>query len=37
MAIDKGLVKVNSSHEKQWVNWPSLARKPAADNHQEIM
>ncbi|MGY3966217.1 hypothetical protein [Aeromonas enteropelogenes] len=26
MAIDKGLVKVNSSHEKQWVNWPRLAR-----------
>ncbi|MGY3863309.1 tetratricopeptide repeat protein [Aeromonas lacus] len=27
MAIDKGLVKVNSSHEKQWVNWHQLARK----------
>ncbi|WP_421228322.1 tetratricopeptide repeat protein [Aeromonas jandaei] len=27
MAIDKGLVKVNSSHEKQWVNWQQLARK----------
>ncbi|BCS48860.1 MULTISPECIES: hypothetical protein [Aeromonas] len=27
MAIDKGLVKVNSSHEKQWVNWLQLARK----------
>lgn len=36
MAIDKGLVKVNSSHEKQWVNWHSLARKSAADNHQEM-
>ena len=32
MAIDKGLVKVNSSHEKQWVNWPSLARTQAADD-----
>ncbi|MFQ1997353.1 MULTISPECIES: hypothetical protein [Aeromonas] len=31
MAIDKGLVKVNSSHEKQWVNWPSLARMQAAE------
>lgn len=29
MAIDKGLVKVNSSHEKQWVNWPRLARTQA--------
>ncbi|MEL3923546.1 hypothetical protein V1481_09295 [Aeromonas enteropelogenes] len=29
MAIDKGLVKVNSSHEKQWVNWPRLARMQA--------
>ncbi|MFQ2344930.1 MULTISPECIES: hypothetical protein [Aeromonas] len=27
MAIDKGLVKVNSSHEKQWVNWLHLSRK----------
>lgn len=26
MAIDKGLVKVNSSHEKQGINWRSLAR-----------
>ncbi|EKP0308059.1 hypothetical protein JGK42_001884 [Aeromonas veronii] len=32
MAIDKGLVKVNSSHEKQWVNWPSLARMQTADD-----
>lgn len=32
MAIDKGLVKVNSSHEKQWVNWHRLARKPVIDD-----
>ncbi|MGN5148882.1 hypothetical protein ACTG23_02875 [Aeromonas enteropelogenes] len=32
MAIDKGLVKVNSSHEKQWVNWPRLARTQAPVN-----
>lgn len=30
MAIDKGLVKVNSSHEKQWVEWHELARKQPA-------
>ncbi|MFB2864098.1 hypothetical protein [Aeromonas sp. MdU4] len=36
MAIDKGLVKVNSSHEKQWVNWHSLARKQAANDLQAI-
>ncbi|PJG60538.1 hypothetical protein [Aeromonas cavernicola] len=29
MAIDKGLVKVNASHEKQWVNWSQLARSQA--------
>ncbi|MEG0008290.1 MAG: hypothetical protein RR721_00710 [Aeromonas sp.] len=32
MAIDKGLVKVNSSHEKQWVNWLALSRTKAPDN-----
>lgn len=32
MAIDKGLVKVNSSHEKQWVNWLALSRMKVADN-----
>ena len=32
MAIDKGLVKVNSSHEKQWVNWLALSRTKVADN-----
>ena len=32
MAIDKGLVKVNSSHEKQWVNWLALARVKVPDN-----
>ncbi|MGY6038126.1 hypothetical protein [Aeromonas sp. AE23HZ002T15] len=32
MAIDKGLVKVNSSHEKQWVNWQALARTKVLDN-----
>ncbi|MNS82508.1 hypothetical protein D3C72_1162550 [compost metagenome] len=31
MAIDKGLVKVNSSHEKQWVNWLLLSRTKAPD------
>jgi len=35
MAIDKGLVKVNSSHEKQWVNWRSLARTQRADDLEE--
>ncbi|MGL4251247.1 MAG: hypothetical protein ACRCR1_11605 [Aeromonas sp.] len=34
MAIDKGLVKVNSSHEKQCVNWHRLARKQTADEQQ---
>ncbi|MGY3857053.1 hypothetical protein [Aeromonas intestinalis] len=32
MAIDKGLVKVNSSHEKQWVNWQALTRTKVLDN-----
>lgn len=32
MAIDKGLVKVNSSHEKQWVNWLVLSRTKVPDN-----
>lgn len=32
MAIDKGLVKVNSSHEKQWVNWLALSRTKVTDN-----
>lgn len=32
MAIDKGLVKVNSSHEKQWVNWLQLSRTKVPDN-----
>lgn len=32
MAIDKGLVKVNSSHEKQWVNWLALSRTKVPDN-----
>ncbi|MGL5294840.1 MAG: hypothetical protein ACRC9V_13970 [Aeromonas sp.] len=32
-AIDKGLVKVNSSHEKQWVDWSSLARPLTRDEH----
>ncbi|KUE80109.1 hypothetical protein ATO46_02860 [Aeromonas schubertii] len=32
MAIDKGLVKVNSSHEKQWIEWHMLARKQASEH-----
>ncbi|MGL6151461.1 MAG: hypothetical protein ACRC1N_09790 [Aeromonas sobria] len=36
MAIDKGLVKVNSSHEKQWVNWHQLARKQVIDDRPAI-
>lgn len=32
MAIDKGLVKVNSSHDKQWINWPGLSRTRGADD-----
>jgi hypothetical protein len=32
MAIDKGLVKVNSSHDKQWINWPGLSRTKGTDD-----
>ncbi|MGB6189804.1 MAG: hypothetical protein WBF70_14700 [Aeromonas molluscorum] len=32
MAIDKGLVKVNSSHDKQWINWLGLSRTKGTDD-----